>query len=572
VAFHGNIANKRELGSSLGIASHDLAMLYGGAVARWGAEADKHIVGEYCAILFDPGERSVRLSRSPLRAPPLYYFHDREQVTAASVPRALFAAGVPCRLDERHLADANWANFSDETASWYEDLSRVPLGTIVSLSPRAVKVERYYDVMSLPDVRLGSDAEYLARAGELLDEGVRAALEGANRPGVALSSGLDSPQVAVRALRMLRPKQRLPSFTFVPEPEWDGIVEDGMVGNEADAVRAFAAMHPRLDPYFTDNAGSAHDQRWNDMFHAMGGAPQGLCNMYPFHGIWRLAQQQGCDRLLLAEWGNLTFSARGEWGCAEYLAKGRWRQLYRALRDHPNDPRSLPRRFAALSLAPWLPDRLWRLLTQAWHRHEKPVLELLSPLSAEFRSRMDVEARARGAGLNANRFHARNRRHERRMQFSAGEGEIADTYQAFEQLYGVEQRDPTAYRPFVEFCLGLPTEMFLRDGEYRWLAKQLARGIMPEEQRANRKNGRWDADWHLRIGRRRPEWLHELDRVAKNPRLAGMLDVPRLRKALEDFPPHTVTDRQQWVPIEMAVPRGLLAARFVTWLEGSNAP
>ena len=84
-----------------------------------------------------------------------------------------------------------------------------------------------------------------------------------------------------------------------------------------------------------------------------------------------------------------------------------------------------------------------------------------------------------------------------------GDSRTANAYQAFEQMYGVAQRDPMAYRPFVEFCLGLPTNMFMRDGEMRWLAKEMAKGIMPEEQRLNRLNGRWDADWHLRIGRRR---------------------------------------------------------------------
>ena len=110
----------------------------------------------------------------------------------------------------------------------------------------------------------------------------------------------------------------------------------------------------------------------------------------------------------------------------------------------------------------------------------------------------------------------------------------------------------------------------MRDGEQRWLGKRLAAGMMPAEQRANRRNGRWDADWHLRIGRRRGDWLRELDRAARNPRLARMLDLPRLRRALEDFPQTTVIDPQEWMPIEMAAPRGLLTARFVNFVEGRN--
>ena len=137
-------------------------------------------------------------------------------------------------------------------------------------------------------------------------------------------------------------------------------------------------------------------------------------------------------------------------------------------------------------------------------------------------------------------------------------------------MYGVAQRDPMAYRPFVEFCWGLPTNMFMRDGEPRWLARQMSKGIMPEAQRLNRLNGRWNSDWHLRIGRRRRDLLAELDRLESDPRMASMLDLPRLRIALEDWPAHTKTDRHKSLAHELAVPFGLLTARFINYVEGRN--
>jgi asparagine synthase (glutamine-hydrolysing) len=158
------------------------------------------------------------------------------------------------------------------------------------------------------------------------------------------------------------------------------------------------------------------------------------------------------------------------------------------------------------------------------------------------------------------------------MLFLNGDAEAPEVYQAFEQMYGVALRDPMAYRPFVEFCFGLPVEMFMRDGKMRWLAKEMAKGIMPEEQRANRLNGRWDADWHLRLGRRRTDLLAEIDRLEQDERMIAMLDLPRLRAAIEDWPDQTEIDPQQFYVREFAVPRGLLAARFINWVEGRNQP
>ena len=572
-AFHGYFDNAAEVAKELGTAPGDLSRLYGEAIERWGDEADLRVIGEYCAIIANQAASHVRLARSPLRAPPLHYFCASNQVAAASVPRALFAAGVEQRLNEAKLLDSALLNTADEEPSWFEGISRVPLGSVVELhrgSPRLLR--KYYDLQALPDVRMQSDADYIARASQLLDEGVRASLAGSRVPGATLSSGLDSPQVAVRALAALPPGQPLPTFTFHPEAGWDGNINAGLNGNERPFVEAFAAMHPGLEPHFTANEGYEHDHRWNELFHLMGAAPSGLCNMYVMHGIWSMARERGCDLLLQAEWGNFTFSDNGEWGFVEYLFKGRWRQLWLALAHRRNDQRSMLRRFIALSLVPLLPLPLWKLLMRFWHPNEKLTLDLITPLRSEFRISSGAEQRLKDSGANIDRYQPWNRRHAQRLLFGNFETEGAEIFQAFEQLYGIAQRDPMAYRPFVEFCFGLPVHLFVRDGQMRWLAKQMGKGIMPEEQRLNRRNGRWDSDWHLRIGRRRKDFLAELDRIEADDRLSSMLDVPRLRAALEDFPEKTAIDNQTAMPIQMAVPRALLAARFVNFVEGRNTP
>jgi asparagine synthase (glutamine-hydrolysing) len=571
VAFHGYFDNSDTIAAELGVSASDSSTLYGLAVARWGDAADLRINGEYCAAIANPVSGTLRLSRSPLRAPPLCYSVQPEFVAAASVPRALFSLGVPKRLNEQRLADSAMLHFSDEETGWFHETSRVPIGSIVELRPdQPRELRRYYDMARLPDVRMGSDAEYIAKASELFDEAVRTCIAGTRKPGNTLSSGLDSSQVAVRTLKALGPGARLPTFTFHPEAGWDGIAENGMLGNERPWVEEFAAMHPGLDPHFTDNAGYANDHRWPEMFHLMDGAPSGACNMYLFHGIYALARDQGCDRLLIAEWGNYTFSDKGEWAFVELLLRGRWRKLWQALREHPNDRRPMYRRLIALTLMPLLPMPLWRLVKRLVHPNLIPDLELITPLTKRFRKESGAEERMRRAGFQLDRYQPWNRRQAQHLLFLNSDCETAEVYQMFEQLYGVSQRDPTAYRPFVEFCYGLPVELFVRDGEMRWLAKQLAHGIMPERQRANRVNGRWDSDWHLRLKRKQQEYLDELTAIERDPKLAAMIDVPRLRAVLEDMPQTTVTERRRVLPLEMAIPRAMQVARFVRYAEGRN--
>ena len=571
VIFHGYFDNAAAIAADLGASADDAAHLYGLAVERWGGEADLRIIGEYCAVVAELDDCRLRLSRSPLRAPPLCYFHDEKLAAGASVPRAIFAAGVEQRLNESRVADSALLNFSDAEQTYFANVARVPTGCIVELNRgRARLLTKYYDPLALPEIRLSNAAEYIARAGELLDEGVRACLAGFRKPAVALSGGLDSPQVAVRAAAAMPGSARLPSFTFHPEERYDGLSDDGTIGDERPFVEAFAAMHPRIEPHFTANEGHEHDYRWNEFFHLMGGAPSGLCNMYVFHGLFSGAVKKGCDVLLLADWGNSTFSDKGIWGLVEYLITGRWRQLRLALARMPSSRRSMIGRLFAHSILPLLPDSMWHMVRALVFPKRPLLIDLLQPLSVEYRITSSAEKRLKSTGILAERNQPRSRRHALKLLFENDDFETGEIYQAFEQMYGVAQRDPTAYRPLVEFCFGLPTEMFLKDGEMRWLAKQMAKGIMPEEQRANRLNGRWDADWHLRIGRRRNQFLAEFDQISRDERIARMLDIPRLRAALEDWPDHTETDKYLYFSRELAVPRGLLTARFINYVEGRN--
>lgn len=565
--FHGYFDNAAEVAAELGSEWRDPTQLYALAVERWGDEAERRIIGEYCAVIADPAASRVRLARSPLRAPPLYYIHDDRLTAAASVPRVLFAAGAEQRVNESQIADVLMRNFTSDEASAFQDIWQVPTGTIVELErgkPRALR--RWYDLRDIPFLHVTDDDEAIARACKLLDDAVRACMAGFSRPGASLSSGLDSPQVAVRALAALKPGNKLPTFTFHPEAGFDGGVPRGTIGDERPLVEEFASMHPGLDPHFIDNSGYGHGHRDQEMFH-LSGDPVGVAGGYMYHGMLSEAQKCGCDVLLLADWGNSTFSDKGACGFAEYFLTGQWRQLWLALTLPPIHSGSLLRRFASRTLAAFLPNRLWYGLRALVLR--KPLLaEVAQPLSADFRQSSGADDRMKKSAKIADRHQPWSRRDARNHLI--GEYDPAPFHQGLEQLYGIALRDPTAYRPFVEYCLSLPTKMFMRDGEMRWLAKQMAKGIMPEEQRNNALNGWWDADWHLRIARRREDWLAELDRLERNDRLGPMFDVPRLRAALNDWPSQTEIDPEKAFAVQLAVPAAIIGARFVNYVEGRN--
>lgn len=572
--FAGQLDNAAEIAGELGLPEpgHDdaraLAQLYGQAVLRWHDQADRRLIGEYSAILIDEAARRLRLSRSPLRAPPLHYHADAARVIAATVPRAIFACGVEQRLNERKLADNAWFNFSAEEESWFEGLRRVPLGTIVELTPGGEQARRFYDIASLPSVRRASPADYLAEAHHLFEEATRACLKGSSKPAIMLSGGLDSAQVALKALDVLPPGTPLDAFTFVVEPGWDGSEYRGQYGNERPVVEAFCAQHPRIVPHYFDNAAAGFDTRAQDLFFATGMAPVNMANLSVYHAMWQAAAAQGCDRVLIGELGNLTFSAPGHWAFSEYLRTFRWGQLRRALRGALGDDRPVWRNFITYALMPLLPDRLWQW--QHRLRQRTNLYALASPLRADYAASSGAVARASAAGAATLRLPQPDRLTDLLPLQNETWGEFCDIYNGFEQLYGITQRDPTAWRPFFEFCVGLPSDMFLRDGQDRWLAREMGRGRMPEAQRLERRRGRHNADWHVKLSRQRAGLLAELDRLERIPRLARMLDFAKVRAGLEDWPASGAIPDEARLVREGAIPRAFLLARYINYVEGRN--
>lgn len=571
--FHGHIDNAAELAARFGLelggrpAPQDLSRLYGLVLEHGGADPERLIIGEFAAAALDQSSRHLRLARSPLRAPPLHYYADPQRVVAASVPRAIFSCGIEERLDLGRIANGAHLLPNHVSRDFHEGLARVPLGGVVEISPEKVNSRRYYDLLEIQPVRLPSPRDYVEQAKELLRESCRAVTREFSRPGVLLSGGLDSSQVSARMLEVLPQEQGLDSYTFTVEPGWDGVEYPGMYGDERPLVERFAAMHPRLRAHYCDNSQGGFDHRLNEMFLATGIVITHLANFSHYHELWKAARADGCDVMLYSEFGNLTFSEMAYWGFAEYFLKGRWVQLVRALRGQVDDPRPLWRRFAGLSLQPLLPTALWAQLRKV--KGDSALRAAASPLRAEYADRPGGPSSIAKGFVGERYFHS-SRRGTLRENEPDLRDETNDVLQGFEQIYGMAQRDPTAYRPLFEFCVGSPTEVFMRDGQQRWLAREMGRGIMPEEQRLNRRFGRHGADWHLKMGRRRHELIAELDRLAQSERLNEIFDFPRLRAALEDWPEISPREHIERLPREFAVTRAITLARYINWVEGNN--
>jgi asparagine synthase (glutamine-hydrolysing) len=566
---HGWIDNCAELAAELGCSPHDPALIYGHAVKRWGDAADVRVLGGYCAVFDDPSQPGLRLARSPLYGPPLYYAADDAGVAASSVPRVLEAIGLPRELNPQRLVDSMFFSFA-EPESYLKGCFKVPYGAVVHVTANRRRIHRFYDPMAIKPLPKAPVEDYIQEADRLLTEACTRYQASAHNAGVLLTGGLDSANVAARLLRSRSPGARLHAFTYVPleghgQPELAG----GLI-DEGPAVREYAAMHPSLDLHLVDNREFEFDHRLEDMFLAMGTGTVNLAAFFRYHGLFTAAREAGCDMLLSADNGNSTFSASGSWAFAEYLRKGRLIQLWRALRGDRLHPKPLPWRFFSRAVVPLLPDPLWRLAMRLRGNDPRPVNRAISAVRDDALAKWNAEDRSRQAGTLFERTSFASRRDLVRDNFGRGDVEGSDMIQGWEQLYEVSMRDPTSYRPLVDFCLGLPTDMFMRDGETRWLARQLGRGLMPEAQRTMPGHGEHNSDWHMRLTPRLDDMRREVAAIRADPVLAEIIDTDLLERDLDNWPAAQSVDPDIYFPHAFRLPRAIAMGRYVRFMTGRN--
>ncbi|MEQ1497706.1 MAG: asparagine synthase-related protein [Novosphingobium sp.] len=568
--FSGWLDNAAELASELGLSGASPARIYAEAYSRWGTAADRRAIGCYAAVLGLPDGR-VRLSRSPWGGRSLFYHNDGDVLLACSIPRPLFAAGLDKQLRPEAIDRLIAMELPDQEESLFANLRVVPQGSEVIVARGQQRTQRWYDPLDLAPVRFKRDDDYVEAAEAHLSAAVKAALAGAKRPGVALSGGLDSALVCAEMLRQLPPGERLPSFTFHPCREFDGQVPPGKFGDDRPWVEAFARMHPALDPHFSDNPGISFEDRAEQVFAACdAGYPSRVMGTV-HHGPMRDAAAHGCDWLLGADTGNMTFSNSAIWAAPEFLRQGKWLELLRLVSGQAGNHWPVWRRIAAQGLMPNLPPGLQHSIRRLMGKDHRDMNLFANPF---IRSSSRLAAWRDEAAI-ANNMLTVDRTESRAAYIRANYDACSlglEVVHGHEQVFGIGLRDVTAYRPLIEFCLALPTAQFVRAGESRWLARRMAKGRMPEAQRTNRLYGEHNSDWHQRLGAQRAELRRAATALRDHPQLGAVLDVAAMERALDDWPAQAPQTRDQINQLRFYLPAMLYVARFVDHTTGRNQP
>lgn len=575
--FDGRIDNREDIGAKLGIDRDKLNTLSDGDLALRAFEAWRHdtpaeLIGEFTLVVADLRERTVFAARDQLGKRPFFYTLLRDRFIGCSMPGGIFCfPDVVREINPEKVADYLVLNFHDAASTYFKNIWRLEPAHWMLVKDGRIHTHRYWDPRNIADVRFSGNDDYVAGFKEHLNAAVRAHLRSRGDVGMFLSGGLDSPTVAWSAANILRERGRkLFAYTSVPAPNLRTDPRPNSYGDEREFVSAIVSRLPNLDVEFVDSAEKTISGPLYSTLPDYCAPPRNLMNFFWLHAIMERARANGIRVMLNASMGNMTFSYDGVNSLWRMVRGGNLATVLAFLRRQPYGRFGILRPITKYMLLPALPSAWWLTYRRRWLGHDLQKWNH-SAVSPTFVDETKAAHRAKALGFDpafSPWADGLAMRIDILTRGAAVEG--AELNAADRAAFGIDHRDPASDLRIVEYCLGIPDEQYILNGEPRSLVRRAMRGQLPDQVLDNRKMGRQAADWLDRFVMERESFADAIARFKQDPLMSRALDLDRVDRAVQKLQDTSSLSNKDLEEIELLIPRALAAGQFVAWVNGSN--
>jgi asparagine synthase (glutamine-hydrolysing) len=142
--------------------------------------------------------------------------------------------------------------------------------------------------------------------------------------------------------------------------------------------------------------------------------------------------------------------------------------------------------------------------------------------------------------------------------------------EAIRNRYGFTATSPTADRRVIELCVSIPEEQFIHKGQPRSLIRTAMAGILPPAILNERRRGRQGVGCQAALNAARQDIAREVQRLEASPLARRCLDVPRLRRLMDDWDDARVASSDTNSEYLQVLGRGLAAGQFLRRFEADS--
>ena len=479
--------NRDELSRQFGVSAAECALLPDStlilmAYERWGKQCPQHLLGDWVLAVWDATLQQLFLARDHFGTGGLFYYREGQSFAfASSIKGLLSLPGMPRRLN---LASLGGANLRTDASTPYQGVFKLTPAQALLITPEKTELWHYWRLQDIPDVRLGSDEAYAAAFLEIYDEAVRCRLRSHRPVGLMLSGGLDSGSIAVLAGQQLAAKgQNLLAYSALPLYAVSEAISRNRSGDESPFIESTCRVVGNIDLTYIKG----------ESFSLVEAIKLGV-EIYdlPFvnaNHIWLLELMARAKRdqvgVMLDGWGgNFTVSWTGnrERYLRDLLAGGQWRAFGREVRS-----------WARLNHTPVWKDIIRQVLAPVWKEQQDRLgVGRMYLLKTDWNRTLQKQYPGRVIDLEANRSLNPGLYH----YYRNGQNILSSLQAAY---FGMEARQPTMDKRLIEFCMGIPHDQFIRDGQEKMLIRRAMAGRLPEDVLWTTRRGLQSADIAQRV-------------------------------------------------------------------------
>lgn len=498
----GILDNRDMLAAELGLQGHvmpDGKMMYL-AYCQWGIDCVRHFRGLYSLAVYNRNEKTLYLAADQVAGRCLYYYVQGSQITFSTLIEPIRVCHPDIEVNKLYLQDYLAApglipNIVSEMTP-YDRVYKLNPGCYLRFDRQGKKEIPYWTPeLPLEDCRCRTAAEYGSFFRSLYTECVRDAICTTGEVGIAMSSGLDSASAGVLAAEQLnRQDKKLNVYTYVPyeKPIISGT--SSHVTDERADVSRIAAQYPNMSLHFLNNQGKNCYEDLDTILDIMEIPFKACVNLPNLLEIYETASETGCSVMLSGQYGNSTVS-HGYIDDVLYdlCRKGKYVSFLRYLNHycrHVKESRKMALRGCfrffrkARNSIGQLPDKI-----------ANPFVR--SELFAGYSLKDRLEE---GGFITLDTIPIEQKLFRQYLYRPAVLTYLGEMETKMGLACHMVLRDPTRDSRMLQFCFGLPYEMYAWQGIPRWLIRGNMQDMLPQSILQDwMRYGVQNADWYARM-------------------------------------------------------------------------
>ncbi|AGX43808.1 asparagine synthase-related protein [Clostridium saccharobutylicum] len=500
---------------------------------KWNEECPKYLVGDFAFVIYDEKEKKVLCVKDHMGSRSLYYSYENNIFSFSTIIEPLKNNR---KLNERWICDflalKSVVHQFEPEETIYNNIYQVLPATAIIIKNNKLTKYKYWNPLANNEVlKLKSDNDYIQEFKKVFFEAVNSRIDSSKEISIMLSGGLDSTSVACVAANILKNKEKnLISYTSIPMDGYKDDTSKYRFADESEYVNSLKDVINNLEINYckSENKDSVSDIK---KFTKILEQPyKTFQNIFWVNEIMEKVEKRNSKVLLTGQYGNFSISY-GDFlvHIKTLLGRGHLCKVVKEVLECSKLYNQSPITTSKYIIRAFREYKNTRKSLSIQDKYEN------SPLKMELINKWNIDTRIEKSKYGLINLKCKNIK-ELRQYFldPVMLTQIGNIESKMSLAHGIVQRDPTKDKRVVEFCLSLPIDQFVRNGEERLLIKRAMKEILPDKIRLNSfTKGLQSADWIQRLLPKQKYICDKLEEVIKDEESRKYLDIEKLKKQLK---------------------------------------